>query len=1030
MKIKLVTGATAFEAAKNTIAQINPMDLETENLVVVPDSFSMQAESLIFDVLNIKATFNIEVVGISRLASKILRNQNIGYRRISGLEESFNIFKAVKLCQDKFVYFGKCGMDFCLKILQMVKQFKSCKISPGQIRDVGDDLLDRKMRDLKLIYQTYNSLLEDKLDLSGLLEFFVENAQKNLDLSKIKLFFVNFDSFSMEINSFICKIAGFVKEIYIGFARPISVGNAFIYEDDILRKTTQYAKEYGISVEVENFPTKINGNSLAIVKNLFSFDIQPCPSDFFVNIVAKNRNEEMEYVAKYIKNAVTNGWKFKDFGIAVPDKSYFDDLKTTLGEFEIVSYSDDAVDLSQTILGRFLLKILEIAKLNFQKESAQFLASCPLFDVQNREDVLTQIDYFNVSDEKEFLTRFSQFENVIKNIENLKKCITLNDFLNILLGFLQIIENSYAKLLQDLQESGYFKKESENAQARELILSVIEKLKELGGEEKFELGDFENLFNLALKSVKVETVPSYVDAVYVGDATDSYFEDVKVLFVLGATANKLPKTQNDIGIIDDDDIKKLRLDFALEPEIKVLNRRSRLKLFELLQHAKRKLIVSTPLSDGGQMTQKSGFVNDLLSIFGENVIHTSSLEDFDVGILTEEDALNRFLFLVGNKQNLSNVATKLESEDKLPKKWVGTINHVMDKKIQTDQEKLDGLTAKSPAFDKQTFSASELETYFHCPYKRFVTYGLKIKPKENIEPNRRLFGIFEHDLLRTFLTTFHMDISKVTGEDLEKFLKENVKKLAEKVYDEKILNRRYFLKFLHDESKIILKNAIYEQKQSSFRPIMLEEKVFQKIFKNENLKGFVDRVDKAENYFRIIDYKTGRTEGIKKDLYYGRKLQLFLYAKCIGKKLGLDCGGVYYFNCQTKYSKRNQNITLFNGMTLKDNHVVGMTDGRLWQEGVRSDLVGMSRKKNIKNGEFEFKNGNAVDEFEIYLDYATEVSQGAVDEIRSGYFQAKPIKDECDSCPFHAICRHRDSDGYRVLQSVKDDNFKGRKHEN
>mgnify|MGYP007115512150 FL=1 len=51
MKIKLITGATAYEASINVLKNIRPDDIDIQNLVVVPDSFSMQAESLIFDVL-------------------------------------------------------------------------------------------------------------------------------------------------------------------------------------------------------------------------------------------------------------------------------------------------------------------------------------------------------------------------------------------------------------------------------------------------------------------------------------------------------------------------------------------------------------------------------------------------------------------------------------------------------------------------------------------------------------------------------------------------------------------------------------------------------------------------------------------------------------------------------------------------------------------------------------------------------------------------------------------------------------------
>lgn len=1023
MKIKLFTGATAYEAAINTIKQIEPQDLGVQNIVVVPDSFSMQAESLIFDVLNIKSTLNIEVVGISRLASKILRNQNIPFQRISALEEVFNIYKAVSQCEDKFVYFNKCGVDFCIKILQIIKQFKSCKIKPAQIKGVGDDLLDKKMSDLRLIYEAYESLLEEKLDLSKLLDFFVENAQKCIDLSNTRLFFVNFDSFSIEINSFICKLAGYVKDINIGFARPISIGgNSFIYENDILEKTTKYAKEYGVNIEVENFSTNLKNEQLVMAKNLFSLNVKEGKSDFFVNIVAKNKKDEIEYVAKYIKNAIVNGKKFKDFAIAVPDANYFDDIKTIFSDFGIISYCDEAVDLTQTILGQFLLKIIKMSKLGLKKEDFQFLASSTLVNNENNSDVLSKIDYYNIEDVDEFVERFPKFNFIINQIKNIKSCKELREYITILQDLLNFVENSYQDILLKLQEESYFKKESENAQSKELIEKVLEKLREMGGEEAFNIVNFEKLFTLSLASVKVETIPSYIDAVYVGDATNSYFEDVRTLFVLGATANNLPKTQSDIGIIDDEDIKKLKLEFALEPEMKVLNRRSRLKIFEMLQHAKEKLVVCTPMSEDDKVSQKANFVLDLQKMFGNNIIHTNSLEDFELSILADEECLDKLNFYIGNMQNLPTYFAKLKSENKLPKKWIGTISGLIEKNIVDDKEKLALVNMESQT--KKTVSATELETYFACPFRRFVSYVLKIRQNENVEPNKRMFGTFEHELLKNFIEEFNMDVSNVTEKQIESFLKEQVEKIAQKTYDEKVLSKKYFLKFLYNESKIILKNVVFEQKNSQFKPILLEEKIFEKMFKDVNLIGFIDRVDKAKNYFRIIDYKTGKTENIKKDLYYGKKLQLFLYADSIKDKLKLDCAGLYYFDCRTKYLKKNQNVTLFNGLTLKDNDIVGMVDDRLWQDNFRSDLIGMSRKKNVKENEFAFKNGNAVDNFDTMFEYSRKVSEQSIEEISENYIEAKPIKDECQFCPYLAVCKHTDNDGYRVMQTIKDEDLK------
>ena len=49
MKINLIAGETNFEASKNALKQIDLSDMTKQNLVVVPDRFSMQAENLVFD---------------------------------------------------------------------------------------------------------------------------------------------------------------------------------------------------------------------------------------------------------------------------------------------------------------------------------------------------------------------------------------------------------------------------------------------------------------------------------------------------------------------------------------------------------------------------------------------------------------------------------------------------------------------------------------------------------------------------------------------------------------------------------------------------------------------------------------------------------------------------------------------------------------------------------------------------------------------------------------------------------------------
>ncbi len=1025
MKIKLVTGASTYEAAENTIRQIDVTKTDEFNLLVVPDTFSMQAEKLLFDCLNLTSVFNVEVVGISKLAGHILSNNNIAFQRVSGLEEIFIVYKAVKASEAEFQYFGKCDVDFCTKILQIIKQFKGCKIRPEQIKPTGDSVLDRKMHDVKLVYQTYDKLLGEKLDLSRLLEFCSENADKAFDLSKINLYFANFDSFSLEINSFICKLAKLVGKVCIGMARPISQSNAFIFEDDILRKTTALAKENSLTVETENFETKLDARRLKMCKNLFGFVVdEGKDEDYFLNVLAKNKQDELDFVAKYIKNAVFSGAKFSDFAVAISDEKYYEKISSTFEKYGIVFYSDDAVDLSNTVLCRFLLKLLQFAKLGFNKERLQYLAGCCLLSVSDKEAVLKAIEFFNVEDKDEFLQRFPEYEKIITQVELLAKAESITEFAAVLKAVISLCEGEHQKLLSSLAEQGLFKEESQNAQAKELIFGVLDKLEELGKGEKMTLLDFENLFTLALESVKVETVPSYIDAVYVGDATRSYFEDVDTLFVLGATANALPQARNDTGIIDDNDIEKLRLNFLLEPQIKVLNRRSRLKLFECLLHAKNKLVVSCPAVEDGRQSSVAGFVEDLRKMFGNNILHTQALEDISLAGLSEEEKLGNLKFFIGCKQNLPSAYAFLKNKGKMPVNFVGAVGGLLEKEI-FENAKLSNLSqsTKGVLLKKGKVSASQLETYFTCPFKHFVSYGLKIKENENVEPNRRLFGIFQHALLEKFLKE-NEDVSKLQQKSIEKFLNENLLETAKQVYDEKILKRKAFLSYLKNESRIILQNIVYEQAFSAFRPKLLEEGIFQDFVEGQKLVGYVDRVDAFESFFRIIDYKTGKTSSIKKELYYGKKLQLFLYARAIEKQSGLVCGGVYYFDCQTKYSKgRAQNR--LSGLTLAQDKLAIASDKRLVGDDVKSDIVGFAVKKSAKEGEFSFKGGNPVSSFDELFKYAESVSQKAIGELKEGFVLDKPFKNACESCPYISICCHREEDGFRIMQTVLDENLKG-----
>ena len=1012
MKIKLVKGATTFEAAKNTIKQIDVNDFGYQNMIVVPDAFSMQAEELVFSCLDIKSAFNIQVVGISRLASMLLREGGVAFDRVSALEEVFYIYNAVKNCENNFVYFKNCDVEFCAKILQIIKQFKACRIKPNDIKKTGNNLLDEKMCDLQMVYVEYEKLLGDKLDLSKMLEKCAENETISKNLSKTRLFFANFDAFSLEIGEFLCKLAESVDAVFVGMAKPLSEGNAYIFENDILHKIQTIAGRYGVHVPTVNEPTNLSGDRLTMAKNLFSFDVKPGESQFFVNVLAKNMQEEVDYVARHIKNRIFHGAKLKDFAVALPDENYYKEVKSTFAKYGLVFYSDDATNLSQTILGRFLLKIIEISKLGFDKEKIKYLVSHPLLQKENFKQTLEEIDFNLIETADDFVKRFGDYQNITNLIKSLSGCKKLQDFTGVIAEIVNAVSQNYIKVVEEIETDKLYKVASENEQTLELVLQVLDKLVELGGQSEFALTDFEALFKFAMQSVKVETVPSYIDAIFVGDATKSYFQDVDTLYVLGA--NALPQSRNDVGIIDDEDIKKLRLNFVLEPEIKVLNRRARLKLFECLLHAKKSLIALNPPLDE---KQTASYLLDLRKMFGGMVVNASSAQVFDDPKLSSNAKFERLLFAIGDKNNLVEKYSMLKAKNCLPVQYESMLS-ALAQEIRRDAKFENISKSAEKKIKKNSYSASSLENYFDCPFKFLMQNKLKIKEKETIEPDKRNFGLLEHELLQTFVS--QGEISNFSKAQIDEFLSKNLISIAKKHYNEEILSKKHFINYLRKESRIILNNVVYESKFSAFKPTYFEEKVNASFADGTKFFGIVDRVDIQGDYFRILDYKTGAQDAVKKNLFYGKKLQLFLYAKVIKEQLNKICAGVYYFDCQTKYAQKGKKVVRLKGLTSKDEAVVNMSDAKFAMDAKQSDIINVRAKAKPKKDEFPFSSNYFVNNFDMLLDYAENVSKNAVHEIESGYIAPKPLSGECEFCKFNAICKHKKTDGFREMAPARE----------
>ena len=173
--------------------------------------------------------------------------------------------------------------------------------------------------------------------------------------------------------------------------------------------------------------------------------------------------------------------------------------------------------------------------------------------------------------------------------------------------------------------------------------------------------------------------------------------------------------------------------------------------------------------------------------------------------------------------------------------------------------------------------------------------------------------------------------------------------------------------------------------------------------------GRIDRIDgceiDGEKYYRIVDYKSGKSEFDYTALYHGLKLQLPLYAAAIAAaEKGARAAGMYYMQVQDPVTDKEEQIEKeimkafrLSGLTLSDPSVVAATAG----DDPDNAVISTRGSKGI------------VDEGEFLrvMDYAKEKSAETLRRIYDGEADVSPARtggingtDICKTCESRSVC--------------------------
>lgn len=143
---------------------------------------------------------------------------------------------------------------------------------------------------------------------------------------------------------------------------------------------------------------------------------------------------------------------------------------------------------------------------------------------------------------------------------------------------------------------------------------------------------------------------------------------------------------------------------------------------------------------------------------------------------------------------------------------------------------------------KFTWSATSLKIYLSCKRKFYLQYIVRLNEHTNsLKPKAYELGSIIHNCLQKLYEDCSAD--EVSYDKLIEILNEQKEENAYLILDLEIWKNR-------------LKDFItYEKNRKPFEVIEVE-KPFEIVYRNIKLKGAIDRIDKVEDKYYILDYKT------------------------------------------------------------------------------------------------------------------------------------------------------------------------------
>ncbi|MGL4485358.1 MAG: PD-(D/E)XK nuclease family protein [Anaerovoracaceae bacterium] len=636
-----------------------------ENIVlIVPDQYSLEAERQAFSYLETKALLNLEILSMSRIGSRILKE--VGGAKKTVIDKQGRQILLSRIMEEeednlKLFKGNSKRNNFIQMMNDLISELKQYNTSAEDLLERSQDFssyLKLKLEDIALIYGKYQSRIEGKyVDTEDYIDLYKAAISKSKWISDNEFWVYGFDYFTPKNLDFILALAGNSKAVnlVLTFDDNIRARDSYLFNlsNKLIRRINIKGEEENIAVNqraiADSYIKEKDKNLAAIERELFSNPMAGLEDGTGrVKLVqSANIYAEGETAAAYIKHLLREKkYRYRDIAVVCNDLEKRGKIfQKIFEEYEIPVFLDAKSKVLNNPVKNLIKALLKVVGGNFKLQDVISLLKTGLTDitVEEIEDLEKYAKTYKIAGKKwkeEFHRGENEYQEKLVEIENSRKKLidplleyneaykkdkTVKGRTETLHNFLTKEMNLPEKLeVLSLKQLEYGGNESADIteQIWNLSVGIMEQIVELLSDEKLTAEEYADLITVGIDSIEMGLLPSRADQILMGTMQRTRTGDIKALLILGANEGLLPSEPAGKSIISEDEILALVDDTASESICKLgvtLGEEENLAIYRNLSKPSEYLFMSMSVSDEeGKVTRPSRIFERMRELFAGN----------------------------------------------------------------------------------------------------------------------------------------------------------------------------------------------------------------------------------------------------------------------------------------------------------------------------------------------------------------------------------------------------------------------------